>query len=319
MHLKQLLSNKTYQMLLAGKIESVTCQVFDFVKWKAFSSVSDSSSFLKVKCCLLVEMHRNGSCSMGGGQCLVWPSPDWGLCGPEGRGPLWPRVVKPFCSRGVGSAQLSPSWAAATGAAASPGVVEPERPQLLFPGQLSWEAQGSLDLVETGRKEVQPRTPPSPSAFQPQMKSHLWRLTPQSVYVLSWVPWCSWKVPRGREFLFPAVAADTASAVGCVTGLIFCWGWPWKAGSPRISCSLSFALSWAHPLLTWWGDRNLLGLEVVALNLEFSELPMIQTGVCPTCMWGHWVCGKHSCVVLQQPPASLSCVMFCSELENREE
>lgn len=62
---------------------------------------------------------------------------------------------------------------------ASRGVVEPERPQLLSPGQLSseaQEAQGSLDLAETGREEVQPRTPPSPSAFQPQMKSHLWLL-----------------------------------------------------------------------------------------------------------------------------------------------
>ena len=136
----------------------------------------------------------------------------------------------PLPRRRVCSAFFSPSWAAATDAAVLPGVVEPERPQLLFPGQLSWKAQGSLDLVETGREEVQPRTPPSPSAFQPQMKSHLWRLTPQSVYFLSWVPWCSWKVPRGREFLFPAVAVavDTASAVGCVTGLISAEGDPGK-------------------------------------------------------------------------------------------
>lgn len=125
------------------------------------------------------------------------------------RGPAWWRPPAPEAS-GLLS---SPSWAAATGAAASPGVVEPERPQLLFPGQLSWEAQGSLDLVVMGREEVQPCTLPSPSAFQPQMKSCLWRLTLQSAYLLSWVPWCSWKVPRGARI--PAPACGCGNSVCC--------------------------------------------------------------------------------------------------------
>lgn len=83
--------------------------------------------------------------------------------------------------------------------------------------------------------------------------------------------------------------------VCCVIGMSPAKAKPLESRVPRILFSLSSAPSWGR----WWlggGKGNYLGLEVVKLNLESSELPVIQIGIAQPVCWDTLVYRKHHSV-----------------------
>lgn len=104
---------------------------------------------------------------------------------------------------------------------------------------------------------------------------------------------CSWLWKCDRPF-----------AVCGVRALFPAKGEPLEARCLQILLSLSFALSWVQPLVTWWREGNLPGIGSGGIQSWILELPMIQIGIAQPMCWDTW-CVESTAVLCCNSPAFL--------------